>query len=408
MTIGASGDVAMPATARRSGGIRGAILRRLCERLRCGGLVVIMPGGGRLEHRTGVAGPEATLVIHRWRMLRRLLLGGDVAFGEAYVDGDWSSPDPVALIALAACNEGALAPMTDGPLPARMLNRLMHRRRANTRAGSRRNIVEHYDLGNEFYAAWLDRSMSYSAALYRDPAMSLEAAQVAKQDRVIELLDPRPQHRVLEIGCGWGGLAHGLALRGSHVTALTLSPAQHDFAGTRLRAAGLSDRVQLRLQDYREVEGSFDRIVSIEMLEAVGEAYWPLYFDRLHALLKPGGVAVLQVITIADARFAAYRRRPDFIQRHVFPGGMLPSPQAIRVQLDRVGLRLGTVETFGMSYARTLDAWRTRFTAQWPGIAAQGFTPRFRRFWEYYLAYCEAGFRAEAIDVGLWRVHRPA
>lgn len=402
-----TGEFAGEGAARTLGGLRARLLRRLCARLRCGALTVVLPGGERFTHRTGAPGPDATLVMHRWRMLRRLLVGGDVAFGEAYVDGDWSSPDLVALIELGARNDSSLEPITDGSLPARLLNRVMHRLRANTLAGSRRNIVEHYDLGNAFYGAWLDRSMSYSSAIYRDPAMTLEAAQRAKHERIVELLDAGPQDSVLEIGCGWGGLAQRIAARGSRVTALTLSPAQRDFAAAALAAEGLSDRVDLRLQDYREVEGSFDRIVSIEMLEAVGKAYWPVFFDRLRARLKPGGVAVLQVITIDDNRLATYARRPDFIQRHVFPGGMLPSPEAIRAELARTGLRLDTLETFGAGYARTLNAWRARFDAAWPAIAAQGFSPRFRRFWDYYLGYCEGGFRAGAIDVGLWRLQRP-
>jgi cyclopropane-fatty-acyl-phospholipid synthase len=279
--------------------------------------------------------------------------------------------------------------------------------RANTLTGSRRNIVEHYDLGNEFYRAWLDPSMSYSSALYRDADMTLEDAQRAKQDRILALLDLKPGDTTLEIGCGWGSLAARVAAAGGPVTALTLSPSQRAFALDALAKAGLADRVDVRLQDYREVEGRFDRIVSIEMLEAVGEAYWPVYFDRLRSLLKPGGVAVLQVITIDHARLAAYSKCPDFIQRHVFPGGMLLSPEAIQAQVDRAGLQLDSSENFGLSYAATLAEWHQRFTAAWPTIAAQGFSPRFRKFWEYYLAYCEGGFRAGAIDVGLWRIVRP-
>ena len=269
-------------------GLRIAFLRRLCTRLSCGALSVITPDGRRFVHRTGVAGPEATLAIHKWRVLRRLLVGGDVAFGEAYVDGDWSSPDPVALIELAARNDTTLAPVTDGSLPAWLINRLLHRLRANTLTGSKRNIVEHYDLGNAFYEQWLDPTMSYSSALYRDPAMTLEAAQTAKQDRIIELLDVRPGHKVLEIGCGWGSMAMRLARAGCRVTALTLSPSQREYALVALQKAGLADRVEIRLEDYREVAGSFDRVVSIEMIEAVGEAYWPAYFAKLRDRLVAG------------------------------------------------------------------------------------------------------------------------
>jgi cyclopropane-fatty-acyl-phospholipid synthase len=289
-------------------------------------------------------------------------------------------------------------------LPARLLNRLWHMLRANTRSGSRRNIIQHYDLGNAFYACWLDQGMSYSSALYRERDMSLEAAQTAKQDRVLDLLAPQPGQTVLEIGCGWGGLLARLAARGCSATGITLSDAQHAYAVAMLEAAGLAESTDVRLQDYRDLDGAFDRIVSIEMFEAVGESYWPLYFAQLRGRLKPGGVAVLQVITIADDRFDHYRRAPDFIQRHVFPGGMLPSPSAMREQIARAGFRLDAVEYFGESYARTLRAWRERFGAAWPDIAAIGFPPHFRRLWEYYLGYCEAGFRVGAIDVGLWRL----
>jgi cyclopropane-fatty-acyl-phospholipid synthase len=383
-----------------------ALLRWICTRLACGALTIVTPEGGRISHRAVRAAPEATLLLHRWRTLRRLATGGDVGFAEAYIDGDWSSPDLTALIELSLRNEAAFAGLVDGPLPARLLNRLLHWLRANTRAGSRRNIMQHYDLGNDFYRAWLDPGMSYSAALYRDGEMTLAAAQSAKQDRVLALLEPEPGQSVLEIGCGWGGILARLAERGCTVTGLTLSPAQRDHAVATLAAAGLADRADIRLQDYRDVEGSYDRIVSIEMLEAVGEAYWPLYFDQLRRRLKSGGTAVLQVITIADDRFESYRRAPDFIQRHVFPGGMLPSPSALRAQIARAGLRLDTVEFFGACYSRTLRDWRERFDAAWPEIAAMGFPPRFRRLWDYYLCYCQAGFRAGAVDVGLWRLGR--
>ncbi|HTO82287.1 MAG TPA: cyclopropane-fatty-acyl-phospholipid synthase family protein [Methylomirabilota bacterium] len=384
------------------------VLQHLCRRMTCGALNLEMPGGAVHRHRTGRPGPDATLVVHAWRTLRRLLVGGDVGFGESFVDGDWSSPDPVALLEIALRSSAAVHSAVDDPIWARVLNMLLHRLRPNTLAGSRRNIVEHYDLGNDFYRLWLDRGMSYSSALYAEPTLSLEAAQRAKQDRVITLLEPEPTHSVLEIGCGWGGMAQRLAQSCRHVTGLTLSPAQRAHAAEALAAAGLSGRVDIRLQDYREAGGRFDRIVSIEMLEAVGEAYWQTYFDRVRELLTPGGVAVLQVITIDDSRFDVYRRQPDFVQRHIFPGGMLPSPRMMRLHAARAGLDIDVPEMFGASYVRTLQEWRARFIAAWPAIAALGFSARFRRLWEYYLAYCEAGFRVGTIDVGLWRLRRPA
>jgi cyclopropane-fatty-acyl-phospholipid synthase len=290
----------------------------------------------------------------------------------------------------------------------RLAHRALHRLHANTLRGSRRNIRRHYDLGNAFYAAWLDAGMVYSSALYATSDATLEQAQAAKEARVLELLHAVPEHRVLEIGCGWGGLTERLAHDGCRVTALTLSPAQLSHTRARLKARGFADRTELRLQDYRHAAGRFDRVVSIEMLEAVGEAYWPIYFAALHDRLLPGGIAVLQVITIDDARFAAYRRSPDFIQRHIFPGGMLPPPSALRAQIATAGLVLRHHETFGDSYTRTLAEWRHRFHAAWPRIATMGFSERFRRMWDYYLCYCEAGFRAGTIDVGLWQIERPA
>jgi cyclopropane-fatty-acyl-phospholipid synthase len=383
------------------------ILHQLGQRLRCGTLTVITPEHARLVYRGAAHGPDALVILHRWRALRRLLVNGDVAFAEAYMDGDWSAPDPTVLLELAARNAAPLSPATDGTRAARLLNRVLHRLRANTLSGSRRNIRHHYDLGNAFYAHWLDAGMSYSSAMFHTPDMTLEQAQDAKQARVLALLDAAPGHAVLEIGCGWGGLAERLGRGGCTVTGLTLSPSQLAYARERIAVSGVASRVDLQLQDYRLSSGRFDRVVSIEMLEAVGEAFWPDYFATLRARLKPGGIAVLQVITIDDARFASYRRAPDFIQRYIFPGGMLPPPKALKQHIARAGLCLRHVETFGDSYARTLAIWRRRFFDAWSEIAAFGFSERFRLMWEYYLCYCEAGFRAGAIEVGLWQIARP-
>lgn len=377
----------------------------LLSSVRCGRLTLVTPSGLRLTHTPTAPGPEGVMVLHRWRTLRRLLAGGDVAGGEAYMDGDWSSPDLPALIELVARN-AALVQTIGGSWFARMLNRLHHRMNANTRRGSKRNIVKHYDLGNDFYAAWLDPGMTYSSALYKTGSESLEDAQTAKQDRAIDLLALSGSEKILEIGCGWGGLAERLIQRANcKVTGLTLSPAQAAYASARLHPTGLAD---LRLQDYRDTAGTFDRIVSIEMLEAVGESWWPSYFATLRDRLRPGGVAVLQAITIAEERFEDYRACVDFIQRYIFPGGMLPSMTEMRGQIAAAGLELRSVESFGDSYARTLAEWRRRFLAAWPEIAKQGFDHRFKRMWDYYLAYCEAGFRSAATDVGLYVLARPA
>ncbi|MBC9205648.1 class I SAM-dependent methyltransferase [Roseomonas aerophila] len=385
-------------------GLQIAAMRRLMGRLRVGTLNVVLPDGSMLRHRAAGTGPEATLVLHQWRAVLRLLLAGDIGFAEAYLDGQWSSPDLTALIELVAVNRDAIPGTDRAVLPVRLLHRMLHRLHDNTLSGSRRNIMRHYDLGNAFYEKWLDEGMSYSAAPFADAMASLETAQSAKQDRVLELMDIQPGQRVLEIGFGWGGLAERLAARGCHVTGLTVSPSQHAYATARLADAGLASQVDLRLQDYRKAAGKFDRIVSIEMVEAVGEAWWPTYFDALRERLTPGGTIVLQSITIAEDRFEGYRRGTDFIQRHIFPGGMLPSPTALQEQVSRAGLMVREVETFGLGYAQTLRHWQERFQSSWPQIEAMGFCPRFRRMWEYYLSYCEAGFRARAIDVGLWKL----
>ncbi|MBE9607203.1 class I SAM-dependent methyltransferase [Acetobacteraceae bacterium H6797] len=384
-------------------GFGSLLLRRLLARLQCGSVTVRLPDGSEILHRAG-PGPQAMLVLHRWRAISRLLTSGDIGFAEAYLDGDWSSPDVTALIELAARNQGAITGTDRAVLPLRLIHRLLHRLRDNTRAGSRRNIEQHYDLGNEFYARWLDAGMSYSAAIFDDPEASLEDAQVRRQDRIVEMLGIEPGMRVLEIGIGWGGLAERLAAEGCHVTGVTLSPSQLGYAQQRLQAAGLGDKVDLRLQDYRDISGQFDRIVSIEMIEAVGEAWWPTYFRKLRDCLRPGGTIVLQSITIADDRFESYRRGVDFIQRHVFPGGLLPSPSALRSQAAAAGLDVPETQFFGQGYALTLMHWQRRFQAAWPAIEAMGFNVRFRKLWEYYLSYCEAGFRAGVIDVGLWRM----
>jgi len=393
---------APPRLARRLS-LSGRLMLTLLRRIAMGRLEFQTPTGERVAHQAAAAGPDARIVLHRWRMLRRLVFGGDVGFAESFMDGDWSSPDLPAVIEFASLNQGALGRAIEASPPMRLLNRLLHLRRANTKTGSRRNIEEHYDLGNDFYAQWLDAGMAYSSALYREPGASLEDAQTAKLARVTELLGVAGGELVLEIGCGWGGLAeHLIRAAGCHVTGVTLSPSQLAFAQARLTQAGLAASADLRLQDYRDTAGQFDRVVSIEMFEAVGEDYWGTYFARLRDRLRAGGVAVLQVITIADDKFDSYRSSPDFIQRYIFPGGMLPSPTALRRVIDAAGLVLQHEENFGHSYAATLAEWRRRFQRAWPHLTKLGFDERFRRKWDYYLAYCEGGFRAGAIDVGLY------
>ena len=375
-------------------------VRRLTEigtRLRAGTLTLILPNGERLVFRGSEPGVEATFQVNRARIMRRFLLGGHLAFGEAYVDGDWDTPDVAALLTYFLQNEPHFG--LEGGRILRLIQRTLHRLRDNSRRRARDNVAAHYDLGNAFYAAWLDPGMTYSAALFETPDDDLEAAQRNKNRRMVAVADIRPGQRVLEIGCGWGGFAEYAASQGASVVGVTLSQAQLEYARERVARAGLADKVELRLQDYRDVSGTFDRVVSIEMIEAVGEAYWPVYFDKLRALTAPGGRIALQAITIDEARWATYRSNPDFIQRFVFPGGMLPTPSHLKREAARVGFTWLADDGFGADYARTLNLWRERFERVWPGIAVLGFDARFRRLWRYYLSYCEAGFGFGSIDV---------
>lgn len=386
-----------------------AALQRFVDALKCapcGRLTVETPTGRRWVYQGNEPGPDATVMLKRWRALRRLM-GGDIAFAEAYREGDWSSPDLVAFFTWVTANEQALTALWRGTSMVRLLDRLRHGLRGNSRAGSRRNIAAHYDLGNDFYAGWLDAGMNYSSALYETGEETLETAQAAKIARALNLLGLEREGRVLEIGSGWGAVIESVARAGHHVTGITLSREQLRYASERVSSAGLGDHADLQLIDYRDVGGHYDAIVSIEMLEAVGEQYWQVYFERLAELLKPGGRAVLQVITITEDRFEAYRRRPDFIQRYIFPGGMLPTRSIIAARADDAGLRPVASEHFGASYALTLAVWRQRFLAAQVDNWCFGGDEKFRRLWEYYLAYCEAGFRVQALDVGFYVFERP-
>ena len=386
-------------------GIAAMVLRRVLAAMDRGRLTFVLPDGARVDCRGPKPGPEATIVIHKMSALRRLLLSGDVAFAEAFIRGEWTTPDLAAAIEVAAVNGDAFMRAVEGSAPARFANWLMHRLRANSRAGSRRNIAAHYDLGNDFYRLWLDPQMFYSSGIYRSADETLESAQENKINRILDLLDARNGQSVLEIGCGWGGLAAAIAKTGAGaVTGLTLSNEQLAFAKNVVRQHGIESKVDLRLQDYRDVGGVFDRIVSIEMIEAVGAEYWPVYFSTLRDRLAVNGHIVLQAITIEDSRFATYINTPDFIQRYIFPGGALPCPRALQEEAHRAGLRIETIENFGEGYARTLSEWRSRFHENWDEIEKLGFDPSFRRLWDYYLCYCEGGFRAGAIDVGLYRL----
>lgn len=378
-----------------------AFLRLLESRMQMGELKLILPDGSVRNLKGAKPGASAELHIHNWRVAKRLLTSGGVGFAQSYIEGDWDSPGLASLIELAAQNRRQLGDTLRGRGLAKALARLQHLLRANTHKGSKRNISFHYDLGNEFYKPWLDDTMTYSSALFEGGDNSLEAAQMSKYRRLLDLLEVTPGQHILEIGCGWGGFAETAAKeRGAKVTGITLSKEQLKFARERIEKAGLSDRVEFKLIDYRDMQGRFDHVASIEMFEAVGEKYWPGYFNKIHEVLKPGGRAAIQFITIEDAVYDAYRRSADFIQTYIFPGGMLPTSKIFQDVAKAAGLDMLNAKAFGQHYAQTLGQWRERFnTAFDAGQLPEGFDETFKRIWNYYLAYCEGGFRAGGIDV---------
>lgn len=394
------------AQLRPAGLVAGLLAKRLATFSR-GHLVVSLPSGISIVQAGHLDGPRAHIRVLRWRALLRLIVEGDIGLAAGYIEGDWTTDNLPAVLEYGMANERALTNAANGNPVVLAINRLLHRRRRNSRKGSRRNIAAHYDLGNDFYAHWLDPSMHYSSALFETSTECLSVAQKRKLARIVDMLGLDGGESVLEIGCGWGAVAERLvAEHGCHVTGLTLSREQADYARQRLSAAGLAQRTSIALRDYRDVTGRYDRIVSIEMFEAVGERYWPVYFDTLARTLKDDGCAVLQVITIDEAAFEAYRRRPDFIQKYIFPGGILPTKSALRALAQNAGFTMTQQLSFGRSYGHTLAAWRRAFHKHWDEIRPLGFDERFRRMWDYYFCYCETGFRHDAVDVGLYRLEK--
>jgi cyclopropane-fatty-acyl-phospholipid synthase len=394
--------LSLPAASARPMPRSAATLLKLLENMRNGRLDLRLPDGAHCCFGDEQAGPHAHIEVHDWRLFDDVLARGDIGLAESYIDGGWHSPDLAALLTLLAANRDVLASAVYGQWWRLLAARVRHLFRANSRKGSRRNIMAHYDLGNDFYSLWLDPTMSYSSALYEgDRERTLADAQLAKYRRILQRLDARPGQRILEIGCGWGGFAEVAAREaGVDVLGVTLSPSQLAFARERMRRAGLDGQVTLALCDYRDLgDAQFDHVVSIEMFEAVGERWWPAYFGALQRLLKPGGRAVVQSITIRHDLFARYRRGTDFIQQHVFPGGMLPSPPVFGTQAARAGLEVVDSFAFGADYAQTLAEWAAAVEERWPEVAAQGFDERFHRVWRFYLAYCEAGFAGGCTDV---------
>ncbi|KRA65002.1 cyclopropane-fatty-acyl-phospholipid synthase [Caulobacter sp. Root655] len=383
-------------------------LRVAVENWAVGTLTFVLPSGRPLRIDGKTPGPDAVIQIHDYRFIRRALASGGIGFAEGYMAGEWDTPDLSAVLEAFSRNFDRLTALVSGNPLMRAVNSLYHLFHRNDRVGSRKNIHAHYDLGNAFYSRWLDPSMTYSSALYETPDQPLGEAQHAKYAALARAIDLRPGQHVLEIGCGWGGFAEFAAKEmGAKVTGVTISQAQHDFARRRLFDQGLADRADIRLIDYRDVQGQFDSVASIEMFEAVGEEYWPTYFGKIREVLSPGGRAGLQIITIRDELFAKYRSHTDFIQRYVFPGGMLPSEARLRQETAAAGLAWTGVSRFGQNYADTLVEWARRFEDAWDEIRSQGFDERFRRLWRFYLSYCEAGFRTErtnVIQLGLSRI----
>jgi cyclopropane-fatty-acyl-phospholipid synthase len=375
------------------------VLDEIDRRLVSGGIEVIQPDGSKRRLGFRAAGPNAIVRLNSWLALVRLATSGSVGWFKAWTLGEWSSPDPVTLFESFSANGAALGDVGRAKGPFRWVNAVAHRLRDNAPRKARQNIEAHYDLGNDFYSAWLDETMTYSSARFASPEDSLEAAQLNKMHALLDRLELRPGQRLLEIGCGWGTLAVEAAKRGAHVVGLTLSKQQKAWAEERIAAAGLASRIEIRLQDYRETAEQFDAVASVEMVEAVGQRWWGAYLDAIARNLKTGGRAALQFISIDERLFDHYAGSPDFIQTYIFPGGcLLDEPQFIKLAGER-GLSWDDRDGFRLDYAETLKRWRERYNRAVSSGSLQGFGEPFHQLWRYYLMYCEGGFRGGAIDV---------
>jgi cyclopropane-fatty-acyl-phospholipid synthase len=377
------------------------------RRFRHGALRMTLPGGGEIVLGDGSARLEAEMHVRGGGFFKRCALHGNVGFGEAYVEGEWDTPDIAAVVSWFVKNI-ARTPETKGSSGRvaftnflKLTDRIAHLLRPNSVRTSRRNIAEHYDLGNDFYRLWLDETMTYSSALFESPEQALADAQRAKYEALCGALEIGPGDHVLEIGCGWGGFCtHAAASHGCRVTAVTISREQFEFARERVRREGLEHLVEVRLEDYRHISGRYDKIASIEMLEAVGDAYLGTYFAKCHEVLKPDGLLGFQAITVPDCRHQTLRKGVDWIQKHIFPGSLLLSVARLNQAINRKGdLSMCGLRDMGLSYARTLGEWHDRFNERWAEVAALGFDNRFRRKWNYYLKYCEAAFATRNISV---------
>ncbi len=413
--------LSLPALPDSAGAAARSVFK-LLARLPHGELDLQLPDGSSMHfpqaQRSEFSAPNsrATIRLHNWQLFERALKSGDIGFAESYIDGDWSTPDLPAVLALFIANRDHIERVVYGSWWGSLLYRLKHLLNRNSRRGSTKNIHAHYDIGNEFYRLWLDSSMSYSAAWFEGAGqpqqVPLLQAQEAKVRRALREARVTPGSRVLEIGCGWGGLAEvGAREFGAHVTGVTLSNEQLKWATDRISDAGLASQAELRYQDYRDLAAQherqpFDAIVSIEMFEAVGREYWDSYFDTLKRCLKPGGHACIQTITIRNDLFARYVKSTDFIQQYIFPGGLLPSPDAFEAQARQAGFEVVNRLAFGADYAETLRRWRASFVQHETSLRAQGFDTRFLRIWEFYLVYCETAFEFGNTDVMQFTLRR--
>lgn len=397
LTATAQSQLQLPARAPASA----RTVFRMLQQLRHGSLTLQLPDGSVQTVGDG-QGPHVSMHLHNWKPFGAALKSGDIGFAESYIAGDWTTPHLAQLLHLLAANRRALDNVIHGSWAGRLLYRMRHLLNRNTKSNSRKNIHAHYDLGNAFYQLWLDGTMNYSSALFRgDLTQDMRQAQDAKVRRALHMAGVRRGDRVLEIGCGWGALAEKATLEfGASITGVTLSTEQLAWAQQRLAAQGMAEKVDLRLQDYRDIDdGPYDAICSIEMIEAVGQEYWPTYFESIARLLKPGGRACVQSIVIQDALFERYIQSTDFIQQYIFPGGCLPCPSEFCHHAQAAGLKVVDELAFGQDYAETCRRWRADFLARQDEVLALGFDERFIRIWEFYLAYCEAGFDAGDIDV---------
>jgi cyclopropane-fatty-acyl-phospholipid synthase len=378
---------------------RARFILTMLEKLEHGALHLELPDG-KSAHFGNNSYP-VTLRLHNWSLFEAVLKSGDIGFAETYIDGSWSTDNLSGLIELFIHNRHSVEALIYGKWWGNLLYRVRHLFNRNSRTGSRKNIHAHYDIGNDFYTLWLDPSMTYSSALFSNgPEDNLQDGQRAKYRRILQQLNVKAGERILEIGCGWGGFAETAAREGgAHVHGVTLSTEQLQFSQQRLHDSGLATQTNLQLMDYRDIDEQFDAIASIEMFEAVGEAYWPTYFESVSHNLKANGRACIQTIVIADELFERYRTGTDFIQQYIFPGGMLPSPAVFRAQAGKQGLRVVEEISFGLDYARTLAEWRDAFKQKLPHVRELGFDEQFLRTWEFYFGYCEAGFRADSINV---------